>query len=174
MGTSNRERATSTERTLSFLIETVNTSNDHLDVQSSQAGIDLIGDAVGAMRTGRPQVARALLHPPWGLRFPPAGAIGVQVVLKGHAWLTGPGDAEPIRLEAGDIALVRRHAPYSMADHPASSLWDADFALHVPAEHWPDDGSALHAKTGGTALLGGTYDLAAGAPTRSSPTCPTS
>lgn len=116
------------------------------------------------MRTGRPQVARALLHPPWGLRFPPAGAIGVQVVLKGDAWLTGPGGGDPIHLEAGDIALIRRHAPHSMSDDPASPLWDANYAVHVPADHWPADGSALEPATGGTALMGGTYDLGGARP----------
>jgi len=112
------------------------------------------------MRTGRPQVARALLHAPWGLRFPAAGAIGVQVILKGTAWLTGPGEGDPIALAAGDIALIRRRAPHSLADDLATPLWDVDYASHVPADHWPSDGSALDPATGGTVLMGGTYDLA--------------
>src|ERR1700722_8682392 len=103
-----------------------------MDVQSSHRGLDLIGDAVAAMRTGRPQVARALLRAPWGLRFPPAGAIGVQGILKGHAWLPGPGGGDPILLEAGDIALIRRHAHHALADDPATPLWDANFATHIP------------------------------------------
>lgn len=116
------------------------------------------------MRTGRPQVARALLHAPWGLRFPPAGAIGVQIILKGHAWLTGPGDGAPIRLEAGDIALIRRHAPHALADEPDRPLWDPDYAAYTPADHWPANGSALDPTTGGTAVMGGTYDLGGARP----------
>lgn len=116
------------------------------------------------MRTGQPQVARALLHPPWGLRFPAAGAIGVQVILKGSAWLTGPDGGEPIALGAGDIALIRRHAPHALADDPRTPLWDADYTAHVPARHWPADGSALDPATGGTVLLGGTYHLGAARP----------
>ncbi len=131
-----------------------------MDVQSSLHGLDLIGDAVAAMRTGQPQVARALLHAPWGLRFPAAGAIGVQIILKGNAWLTGPGRDDPIALGAGDIALIRRNAPHALADDPTTPLFDADYATHVPANHWPQDGSALDPATGGTVLLGGTYDLA--------------
>jgi AraC-like DNA-binding protein len=119
---------------------------------------------VAAMRTGRPQVARALLHAPWGLRFPPVGAIGVQIILKGHAWLTGPGGAAPIHLAAGDIALIRRHAPHALADDPSSALWDADYAAYTPADHWPVDGSPLDPTTGGTALMGGTYDLGGARP----------
>jgi AraC-like DNA-binding protein len=138
----------------------VNASDAQIDVQSSHRGVDLIGDAVAAMRTGRPQVARALLYAPWGLRFPAAGAIGVQVILKGSAWLMGPGGSDPIALGAGDIALIRRHAPHALADDPATPPWDADYATHVPADHWPADGSALDPAIGGTVMMGGTYDLA--------------
>ncbi len=138
----------------------MNSSDPQLDVQSSHRGLDLIGDAVAAMRTGRPQVARALLHAPWGLRFPAAGAIGVQVILKGSAWLTGPGGGDPVALGAGDLALIRRHASHALSDDPATALWDADYETHVPADHWPADGSALDPASGGTVLMGGTYDLA--------------
>jgi AraC-like DNA-binding protein len=147
------------EVTVSFQTETMNASSDRSDVQSSHAGFDLVGEAITAMRTGRPQVARALLRAPWGLRFPAAGAVGVQVILKGSAWLIGPGDAAPIELGAGDAALIRRHAPHAIADNPATPLWDADYDAHVPADHWPADGSALDPASGGTVLLGGTYDL---------------
>ena len=116
------------------------------------------------MRIGQPQVARALLQAPWGLRFPAAGGIGVQVILKGSAWLTGPGGGDPIALGAGDIALIRRHAPHAVADDPATPLWDAAYAAHVPADHWPADGRALDPSTGGTVLLGGTYNLGGARP----------
>lgn len=137
----------------------MNSSYPHMDVQSSLNGLDLVGDAIAAMRVGEPQLARALLHAPWGLRFPALGGAGVQVILKGTAWLLPPGDAAPLLLQAGDVALVRRRAPYGLADDPATPLWDANLAEHVPAEHWPADGSALDAASGGTVLLGGTYDL---------------
>jgi hypothetical protein len=47
--------------------------------------MDLVGEAISAMRTGDPQAARALLKPPWGLRFNAAGGAGVQVILRGEA-----------------------------------------------------------------------------------------
>jgi AraC-like DNA-binding protein len=134
------------------------------DIQSSSDRLDLVGDAISAMRTGEPQVARALLQPPWGLRFPAFGAPGVHVILKGTAWLLPPDDAAPILLTAGDVALLRRRRPHGLADDPATPLWDADLAAHVPAEHWPADGSAFDAGTGGTVLIGGTYRLAGARP----------
>ncbi len=129
-----------------------------MDVQSSLHGLDLIGDAVAAMRTGQPQVARALLHAPWGLRFPAAGAIGVQIILKGNAWLMGPGRDDPIALGAGNIALIRRNAPHALADDPTTH-YRRRLLPHVPAEHWPQDGGALDPEIGGTVVMGGTYDL---------------
>ena len=137
----------------------MNGSEPLSDIQSSPHGLDLVGDAIAAMRTGEPQAARALLHAPWGLRFPAAGAAGVHVILKGTAWLLAPDGAEPILLQAGDVALVRRRAPHGLADDPRTPLWDANLAEHVPADHWPADGSALDADTRGTVLIGGTYDL---------------
>jgi AraC-like DNA-binding protein len=149
----------------------MNSSNPLTHVQSStpaeahpgaageQAGLDLVGDAIAAMRTGEPQVARALLQPPWGLRFPALGAAGVHVILKGTAWLLPPDDQAPILLGPGDVALLRRRKPHGLADDPKTPLWDANLAEHVPSEHWPMDGSALDPRTGGTVLIGGTYDL---------------
>jgi AraC-like DNA-binding protein len=137
----------------------MNAPEDPFDIHSSHSGFDLVGEAIGAMRTGRPQVARALLRAPWGLRFPAAGAVGVQVILKGSAWLMGPGEMAPIEMGAGDVALIRRHAPHALADGPATPLWDVDYDAHVPADHWPADGSALDPTSGGTVMLGGTYDL---------------
>jgi AraC-like DNA-binding protein len=137
----------------------MNRSEATSDIQASSFGVDLVGDAITAMRTGESQVARALLHPPWGLRFPPVGAAGVHVILKGTAWLLPPDDAEPIPLSPGDVALVRRRRPHGLADDPATPLWDANLAEHVPAEHWPEDGTALDPRVGGTVLIGGTYNL---------------
>ena len=52
--------------------------------------MDLVGEAISAMRTGRPKAARALLTPPWGLSFHAAGAAGVHVILKGTRVAAAP------------------------------------------------------------------------------------
>jgi AraC-like DNA-binding protein len=121
--------------------------------------VDLVGDAIRAMRSGEPQAARALLTPPWGLRFNPSGAAGVQVILKGTAWLFGPDGGDPILMNAGDVALIRRGAPHGLADDPATPLYDVTIDEHDPAAHWPRDGSALDERVAGTVLIGGTYYL---------------
>lgn len=121
--------------------------------------MDLVGEAISAMRTGRPRARRALLIPPWGLRFHAAGAAGVHVILKGSAWLL-PAEAEPILMTAGDVALVRRGRPHGLADDPDTPLYDVGADTpHSDADHWPQDGSALDERMPGTALIGGTYYL---------------
>jgi AraC-like DNA-binding protein len=114
------------------------------------------------MRSGEPKAARALLHAPWGIRFPPAGAAGVHVILKGTAWLLPPDDGAPLLLRAGDVALMRRRKPHGLADDPDTPLWDANLDDHVPAEHWAPD--ALSEHSGGTVLIGGAYYLNASRP----------
>jgi AraC-like DNA-binding protein len=121
--------------------------------------MDLVGEAISAMRTGEPQAARALLTPPWGLRFSAAGGAGVQVVLRGTAWLLPPGGGDPIHMAAGDVALIRRQQPHGMADDPSTPLYDVTIDEHEPAAHWPADGSAMDATVPGTVLLGGSYYL---------------
>jgi AraC-like DNA-binding protein len=121
--------------------------------------MDLVGEAISAMRTGDPQAARALLRPPWGLRFNAAGAAGVQVILRGTAWLFPPDGGEPIHMAAGDVALIRRRRPHGLADHPSTPLHDVSIDDHDPAAHWPADGSAMDEGVAGTVLLGGSYYL---------------
>jgi AraC-like DNA-binding protein len=125
--------------------------------------MDLVGDAITAMRTGLPRAARALLVPPWGLRFHPAGAAGVHVILKGSAWLLPPS-GDPILMSAGDVALVRRGQPHGLADDPATPLYDVGADTSSAADHWPADGSALDERTPGTVLIGGTYYLSGARP----------
>ncbi len=121
--------------------------------------MDLVGEAISAMRTGDPQAARALLKPPWGLRFNAAGGAGVQVILRGEAWLIPPDGGEPIHMAAGDVALIRRQRPHGMADDPTTPLYDVTIDEHDPGAHWPADGSAMDEGVPGTVLLGGSYYL---------------
>jgi AraC-like DNA-binding protein len=126
--------------------------------------MDLVGEAISAMRTGEPQAARALLTPPWGLRFSAAGGAGVQVILRGTAWLLPPDGGEPIHMAPGDVALIRRRRPHGLADDPRTPLYDVTIDEHDPAAHWPADGSAMDERVPGTVLLGGSYYLGGARP----------
>ena len=113
------------------------------------------------MRVGDPRAARAVLHAPWGLRFPAAGAAGVHVLLRGEAWLIVPAEP-PMRLRAGDVALVRRDVEHALADHPQTPLRDASADDYNHDDAWPP-GTTIGPGSG-TILTGGTYYLRSAPP----------
>ena len=123
--------------------------------------MDILGEAVTAMRSGDPKAARALLHPPWGLRFPSAGAAGVHVVLRGEAWLTAP-EEEPLLLRAGEVAVVRRDFEHGLSSDPSVPLEDASADAFDQGAAWPAGTTTGPGE--GTILTGGTYYLRSAAP----------
>ncbi|MFE6870053.1 AraC family transcriptional regulator [Kitasatospora sp. NPDC057692] len=83
--------------------------------------MDVLSDVVAVMRTGEPRSARVEWHGAWGQRFPGAPGAGFQVVLRGSCWLLRD-DAEPVRLDAGDVLLLSRGQGHGLADHPSTPL----------------------------------------------------
>ncbi|WP_055589504.1 AraC family transcriptional regulator [Peterkaempfera griseoplana] len=86
--------------------------------------MDVLSDAVAAMRTGVPHSSRTRLHAPWGLRFAPLQGAGFHVVLQGSCWLL-PTAGEPIRLGVGDVAFLPRELGHAIADDPTTPLVDS-------------------------------------------------
>jgi len=110
---------------------------------------------------------RSLLDPPWSLRIADEAPLTLVAVVRGSAWLWFDGD-EPVRIGAGDVAIVRGPHPYTVADDPATSPQ----ALILPGQECvtPDGrplGELTHlgvrtwgnAPDGETVLLTGTYQL---------------
>jgi AraC-like DNA-binding protein len=83
--------------------------------------MDVLSDAVTAMRTGQPHSNRNRLQAPWSLRFPPTDGAGFHIVLGGTCWLL-PVGAEPLRMTTGDIVFLPREPGHALADDPASPL----------------------------------------------------
>jgi AraC-like DNA-binding protein len=87
-------------------------------------GMDVLADALAAMRIGQSRSARTEVHAPWGLRFPAAGGAGFHVVLSGSCWLLPESGAQPTPLGRGDVVFLRNGAAHSLADDPASPVRD--------------------------------------------------
>src|SRR6266545_4880189 len=124
--------------------------------------VDVLSDAVTAMRTGRPHSSRVRLPTPFGRRFPPVDGAGFHIVLQGSCWLFPPDDA-PIALGVGDVAFLPRGGAHGLADSPSTPL--ADAAATSPAQTRPvtdDDAprTGRHlANRSGTVMLCGAYLL---------------
>src|ERR1700722_20384755 len=77
---------------------------DRSSRRSMISRMDVVSDAITAIRTGRPFSARTVRTPPWGLRFPASSGAGFHVVFQGACWLLPGGRGAPTALHAGDRA----------------------------------------------------------------------
>ncbi|WP_280254169.1 AraC family transcriptional regulator [Nocardia abscessus] len=61
----------------------------------------------------------SLLNPPWSLRIQDEAPLTVLSMIRGGAWIVTDQGA-PRQLGAGDVAIFRGPAPYTVADDPAT------------------------------------------------------
>ncbi|GAA4523393.1 AraC family transcriptional regulator [Amycolatopsis samaneae] len=81
--------------------------------------MDVLSDLLHRARA-RTSVAHQLIRrPPWSLTYADAPPLAVVATLGGHASIRFE-DATPVRLAAGDLALVRGTGRYTVADDPAT------------------------------------------------------
>jgi AraC-like DNA-binding protein len=80
--------------------------------------MDVLADVLSIARTGATVVAHAELVPPWGLEIDPLAEAHVHVVVRGSCWLRTAGERRHIRLDAGDVVLIRAGVGHSICDDP--------------------------------------------------------
>lgn len=117
--------------------------------------MDVLSDAVGAMRTGRPHSSRQDKYAPWGMRFEASEGAGFHVVLRGSAWLI-PAEGEPVAVGPGDVVFLahgRGHALASAPDVPMEEVRPG------PDGRWPESPLPPRESTPDTVLLCGAYQL---------------
>ncbi|NUR60369.1 MAG: AraC family transcriptional regulator [Catenulispora sp.] len=85
--------------------------------------MDVLTDALTAMRTGPTRSARTEVRAPWGLRFPAVGGTTFHALLRGRCWILPP-DGDPVPMAPGDVVFLRHGSTVSLADDPASPLTD--------------------------------------------------
>ena len=85
--------------------------------------MDVLTDALAAMRSGQTRSARTEVHAPWGLRFRAIGGTAFHVLLRGQCWLLPP-TGEPVQMAVGDVTLLRHGNSVARADDPATPLQD--------------------------------------------------
>jgi AraC-like DNA-binding protein len=63
---------------------------------------------------------RSVLDPPWSMRIEDEAPLTLVAMVRGSACVVPDGDAEPIWMHAGDVAILRGPDPYTVADDPAT------------------------------------------------------
>nr|WP_240972426.1 AraC family transcriptional regulator [Nonomuraea sp. FMUSA5-5] len=125
------------------------------------AVVDAVSELLAEVRARGAVFRRAVIRPPWALRMGSGAPLTLATMLRGHAWVVADGH-EPVRLAAGDIAVVRGDAPYTVADDPATAP-----ALEVTAaDYCPGAGGVERAATltcdapgeEGAVLVSGTFE----------------
>lgn len=130
--------------------------------------MDILGGLLDGPRADGAFLLRSVFAPPWSLRIRDRAPLSVVVVAEGSAWVA-PDTGAPIRLEPGDLALLRGPDPYTVADLP-----DTPPTVFVePGQHCVDaSGRSLsedmllglrtwgNAADGATMLVTGTYERA--------------
>ncbi|MEU3409175.1 AraC family transcriptional regulator [Streptomyces sp. NPDC006670] len=100
--------------------------------------MDVVSDAISAVRLGRPSSDRVRIGGSWCVRLDPYEGAGFHVVLAGECWLLADG-GEPVPLGAGDAVLLPHGAGHVLADSPVDP---AAAARALPLEHYRDGRAA--------------------------------
>ena len=109
---------------------------------------------------------KSILNPPWSLRIQDEAPLSLVTLLRGTAWIT-PDGGEPVRLQPGDVAIVRGPEPYTVSDDPGTPI---QIIIHPGQGCTTVDGSQstlsdLGVRTWGdslhgqTVMISGTYQL---------------
>jgi AraC-like DNA-binding protein len=103
-------------------------------------GVDALVGFLDGPRARGAFLLRSSLDPPWSLRIEDRAPLTVVAVVRGTAWVR-PDDRPPLRLDAGDVALVRGPDPYTVADAPDTA---PSVVIHPGQVCTTLDGRPLH------------------------------
>lgn len=116
--------------------------------------MDVVSDAISAVRLGRPSFTRVGMKGSWCVRLDPYVGAGFAVVLKGGCWLRPDGGA-PISLGVGDAVLLPHGTGHVLAGSPVGA---AAAKKAVPFEKWLA-GHRVRPEDEETEILCGKYRL---------------
>jgi AraC-like DNA-binding protein len=130
--------------------------------------VDAIAGLLDGPRARGAFLLRLAFEPPWAVRIQDEAPIAVISVVRGTSLVIADGE-EPVRLQAGDVAIARGPRPYVIADDPASAI---QAIVHPGQDCRTPDGRELklewslgtrtwgNAADGETVLMTGVYESA--------------
>ena len=129
--------------------------------------MDAVAGLLDGPRARGAFLLRSTMDPPWSLRIEDEAPLTLVAIVRGEAWIV-PDGRDPVRLAAGDVAIVRGPEHYTVADDPAT----APQAVILPGQRCTTpDGQEVaqmmdlgvrtwgNAADGATVMLTGTYQL---------------
>ena len=129
--------------------------------------MDAIAGLLDGPRARRAFLLRCSLEPPWALRIEDEAPLSVVALLRGRAWFL-PDRGAPMRVDEGDVVLVRGPEHYAFGDEPTTP---PQAIIHPGQRCTTPDGAELagmrsfgvrrwgNSADGGTEMLTGTYNL---------------
>lgn len=115
--------------------------------------MDVVSDAIAAVRLGRASSTRVEAGGRWAVRFAPYAGAGFHVVLKGGCRLVPEGGGPPLPLGTGDVVLLPHGAGHVLAHAGGEAVVPEEA---VPFERWRETGAP---GTGEVQMLCGKYRL---------------
>ncbi|MFD7614336.1 AraC family transcriptional regulator [Streptomyces sp. NPDC059828] len=118
--------------------------------------MDVLSDAIAAVRLGQPSSNRVRVEGSWCARLAPYEGAGFHVVLEGSCWLLADGGTA-VTLGAGDAVLLPHGTGHVIADSPADPR---TVRRAVPFESWrgaAETGAETAAGPGSVRMLCGKY-----------------
>ncbi|MEV8347211.1 AraC family transcriptional regulator [Streptomyces niveus] len=116
--------------------------------------MDVLTDLLDGVRARGALLSVAVMDSPWSVRFTSGAPLTLATVLRGQAWLV-PAEGEAKLVRAGDIALVRGSAPYTVADDPGTP---PRVVIDRAAYCGRSDPAAVPTADDATVLLSGAYE----------------
>ena len=129
--------------------------------------MDAIAGLLDGPRARDAFLLRSSMDPPWSLRIRDEAPLTVVSMIRGDAWVIHD-DAEPLCMQAGDVAIIRGPDHYTVADDPDTPI---QAIIHPGQRCTTVDGVDLaeqwslgvrtwgNTADGATVMLTGTYQL---------------
>ncbi|MET9515272.1 AraC family transcriptional regulator [Streptomyces sp. NPDC002994] len=130
--------------------------------------MDPLASLLYEVRSDGALFSRNIVAPPWSVRFADGTPLAVITMLRGAGWVV-PGDAAPVALGRGDVAIVAGAEPFSIADDagagtPPLYVVHPDQCTTADGEDISDDvilglRTCGNSPDGSTVLLTGSYQV---------------
>ena len=122
---------------------------------------DVILDLLNMMRVRSTAYIGKNLNAPWGVHIVEHPSLArFHIVISGSTWIEMPGEANPIKLEVGDIAIIPNGGAHSYVDKPGRETKNAAFPTGKENSYF----HTFDGDSDSTHLLCGYFEMSNGTP----------